>query len=97
LTTDVVLRAILTAEVFASVMLFGPFLGLLWHERGWPIRVVLLGLHGMLVYVLAGQAKAFYLHIPYDLVSAGGALASAVLDVGLFWAVYRERQRLGRG
>jgi hypothetical protein len=96
LTTDHVLRGMLTAEVFVAVLLFGPFLGLLWHDRGWPIRVVLIGLEGMLLYVLAGQVKAFNLSIPFDGFSVVGAVASAVLDVGLVWSVHRERRRYGR-
>lgn len=94
--TDTVLRAVLAGEVLAGVLLFGPFLGLLWHERGWPIRVVLIGLWMVLLYALFGQAKAFNLGIPFDAVSALGAAAFAVLDVGLAWAVHRER-RHGQG
>ena len=92
---DHLLRGILAAEAFAGLLLSSSFFGAIWPERTWPIRVVCIGLFGVLVYVFAGQIKAFNLGIPFDGFSALGLIAYSVLLVGLVWFVH-ERDRRGR-
>lgn len=89
--TDHILRGILALASLFALLLSGSFFGTIWPERGWPIRVVCVGLFGVLVYVLAGQIKAFNLGIPFDGFSAVGLIAYAVLLVGLAWHYRRGR------
>lgn len=94
---ELVLRGCLAVEAFLALLLSGAFFGTIWPERGWPTRVVCAGLFGVLVYVFAGQIKAFNLSIPFDGFSAVGLLAYTVLLTGFVWFVLRERRtRRGR-
>lgn len=91
LEPDHILRGILAFEALVALLLSGSFFGTIWPERGWPIRVVCVGLFGVLVYVFAGQIKAFNLGIPFDGFSLVGLIAYTVLLVGLIWHYRRGR------
>lgn len=91
-TSELALRGLLSAEIFAVLILLGGWIGDLWPERGWAVRVVLIGAGSANTYVLAGQVKAFNLQVPFDAVSGFGLLAYTVLVVGLGW-VFIERHR----
>lgn len=93
--TDLVLRGVLTAQAILALLLVAGFFGTIWPERGWPTRVVILGLAGVMVYVLTGQVKAFNLGIPFDAFSLVGLVAYAVLLTGLTWH-WRQGTRRGR-
>lgn len=95
-TLDHTLRGILGFGAFVSVLLAARFFGAIWPERSAPIRMVCVGLFAVLVYVLAGQAKAFLYNIRFDWFSAVGLFAYMVLDAGLVWFHLRER-RVRRG
>lgn len=90
------LRGVLAAEAAVVVLLFGSFFGAIWHERGWPIRVISMGLHAVLVYVFVAQIKAFNLDIPFDGYSVVGLAAETLLLTGLVWFVRDRRYRRGR-
>lgn len=85
-------RGFLALEVFVVLLLFGGWIGDLWHDRGWAVRTVLVGAAAANVYVLAGQVKAFNLGVPFDWVSGFGLLAYTALATGLIW-VFVERHR----
>jgi hypothetical protein len=93
---DVLLRAVLAGESLVAMLLAGHLLGSLWHERGWPVRVILVGALGVLAYVLAGQVKAYNLGIPFDAFSWIGLTAYAVLLSGLVWHFVHEQRRAAR-
>lgn len=94
---DHILRGLLATEALIALLFAGQWVGAVWHERGWPARVILLGALGVLTYVLAGQAKAFNLDIPFDGFSYLGLAAYTVLLVGFAWHIARERRnRRGR-
>lgn len=92
MTPDEALRGFLTAQALVALVLGGAILGTLWGERGWPVRTFILGGMGMLVYVLAGQAKAFLTGIPFDGFSWVGIAAYVILIVGAVWAITVERR-----
>jgi hypothetical protein len=94
--SDYVLRGILAGEALLALLLAGQWLGSVWHERGWPVRTILLGAMGVLTYVLAGQAKAYNLGIPFDGFSVLGLVAYALLLAGFGWHLTRERSRRTR-
>lgn len=96
LEPDHILRGVLAFEALAALLLSGSFFGSIWPERGWPIRVICVGLFGVLVYVFVGQIKAFNLDIPFDGFSMVGLLAYSVLLSGFVWFTARE-QRTRRG
>lgn len=94
---DQVLRLFLAAEAFTALLLSGAFFGSIWPERSWPIRVICVGLAGVLAYVAAGQVKAFNLGVPFDAVSFFGLTVYTVLLTGLGWFIHRQRRtRRGR-
>lgn len=90
--TDEILRGILTAMAFAALVLGGAVMGQLWHSRGWPLRTVTLGCLLVLTYVLAGQAKAYLIGIPFDYFSWLGMVAYVVLLTGIVWSILHERR-----
>lgn len=92
---EYLLRGILAAEVFATLLLLGFVVGDLWHGHGWATRTTLIGLSLVDVYVLVGQAKAFNLGITFDQVSAFGLGAYTVLLAGLSWLVADRRRTRG--
>lgn len=97
LEADHLLRAALATETLAAVLLAFHWIGDTWHHRAWPARTILLGVLGALIYVMAGQVKAFNLNIPFDWVSAIGLAAYTVLLAGVAWHTARERHdRRGR-
>ncbi|UIU47055.1 hypothetical protein [Microcystis phage MinS1] len=97
LLDDHVLRGILAAQALLAILLAGQWLGDVWHSRGWPARCIFAGALGVLVYVLAGQAKAYLLGIPFDAFSVLGVIAYTLLLTGLVWHTVREhRTRRGR-
>lgn len=87
---DHALRAVLFVEALVALMLSGVFFGHIYPERGWPIRIICAGLFVVLVYVFAGQVKAFNLGIPFDWFSAIGLVGYVILDVGLAWFALRK-------
>ncbi|GEP38900.1 hypothetical protein NPS01_25630 [Nocardioides psychrotolerans] len=94
---DHVLRAVLTFEAMLALLFAGHWVGSTWHERTWPIRVILIGIGLVMTYLLAGQFKAFNLGIPFDAFSWLGLIAYAVLLSGFTWQRHRERRtRRGR-
>lgn len=94
---DHILRATLTLEAMIALLFAGHWFGSIWHERTWPIRVILIGLGGVMTYALAGQVKAFNLDIPFDAFSWLGLIAYTVLLTGFTWQRHRERRtRRGR-
>lgn len=92
LDTDHLLRGLLTFFAFASLLLAGGFFGSIAPERSWPIRVICLGLFGVMAYVTAGQFKAFNLEIPFDSVSWIGLISYSILLTGLAWFAVREQR-----
>lgn len=97
LPLDHILRGILAAASFSALLLSGSFFGSIWPERGWPTRIVIVGLGVVLLYVSAGQIKAFNLGIPFDGYSAIGLVGYVVLLVGLGWFITAQRRnRRGR-
>lgn len=90
------LRLVLFILCSGAVVQWAPFVRVLWPNRTWPIRGVLVSLGGVLLYVLAGQAKAYELGVPFDRVSWAGLLSMLVLDVLLLVAIVRESAR-GKG
>lgn len=93
--TDLVLRSVLTTLALAALFLSASFFGAIWPERGWPTRVVCIGLAGVLVYAFVGQIKAFNLAIPFDGFSWVGIVAYAVLVTGLAWFMHDRRTHWG--
>lgn len=93
---DLTLRGILAVQAFAGLLLSASFFGSIWPERGWPTRVVIAGLFGVLVYVLAGQVKAYQLGVPVDGFTAVGIVAYTTLIGGQIWFIHERRNRRGR-
>lgn len=97
MSQDEYLRAVLATQALAALLLSGSYFGSIWPERGKPAKVVIVGLVGVLIYVFAGQVKAFNYGIPFDAVSFFGSAAYAVLLAGFVWYLRRERhKRKGR-
>jgi hypothetical protein len=96
LELDHVLRGTLAGLALVTLLLSASFFGSIWPERGWPIRVVCVGLAGVLVYGLVGQFKALNLGIPFDAFSWVGLIAYTVLVVGLGWFVRDRHHSRGR-
>lgn len=94
---DTYLRGLLALDALVALLFAGAWFGTIWHDRTWPIRVVCIGFGGVLAYVLAGQAKAYNLGIPFDAYSWLGLIAYTVLLAGFTWHRSRERRsRRGR-
>jgi hypothetical protein len=97
-TQDQWFRLILIAQAGASVYLMGVFLGTLWPQRAWPTKVVIVGVLAVLVYLLAGQFKAFFLsyrwpgRVPFDAVAWGGVAAYTILLTGLVAFLVHNRR-----
>lgn len=89
---DILLRGILTALAFIAVILGGAVTGNLWHSRTWPIRTITIGGLGVLVYVLAGQVKAYLIGIPFDGFSWLGVIAYTVLLAGCVRHLTNDRR-----
>lgn len=92
MTDDHILRGVLTALAFATLVLGGAVVGSIWAQRGWPMRLVSIGCLLLLVYVLAGQVKAFLIGIPFDYFSWVGVVAYTVLLTGCVWSIAHERR-----
>lgn len=92
MTHDQLLRLVLGGEAFVGLILGGALLGSLWARRGWPLRTVTFGGLMVLIYVLAGQVKAFLLDIPFDWFAWLGVVAYAVLIVGCVWSIRAARR-----
>ena len=90
--TDIVLRGVLAAIAFTAVIIGGAVVGNLWHARSWPLRCITLGCLGVLVYVLAGQVKAYLIGIPFDGFSWVGVAAYVVLLGGSAWHLSIDRR-----
>ena len=90
---DHIMRSILTGEAVACLVLFGHYIGSTWVERTWPMRVVMFGVALVMTYVVAGQAKAFMLGIPFDGFSWFGVMAYVVLLGGFIWHIARQHRR----
>ena len=89
---DQVLRAVLASQVFVVLIVGAALLGRLWHARTWPLRTVAVGLMLVQVYVLAGQAKAVLIGIPFDAFSWVGVIAYSVVLIGCSFAMTHERR-----
>jgi hypothetical protein len=96
MTEDQLLRALLATLAFIALLLSGMFFGTIWPERGWPIKVVCIGLGLILLYLFAGQIKSFNLGIPFDGVSWLGLIGYTVLVFGLGWFIHDRHPRRDR-
>ncbi|EFQ84706.1 hypothetical protein HMPREF0063_10047 [Aeromicrobium marinum DSM 15272] len=90
------MRLVLFVHAIVAVLLWAPFAATLWQMRPWYIRGVFVGLGGVLLYVLAGQAKAYDYAVPFDLVSWGGLTAMAVLNGFMAITIVRESEHRGK-
>lgn len=88
-------RALLAGQALFSLLMFGGMLGHFWRKLHWPLRLLGVGAMGVGVYVLAGQAKAYNLGIPFDGYSQLGVGAYALVIVGLLAVRRVERKRIG--
>lgn len=94
---DQVLRGLLFAAALAAVLMYGLWAGPGWRERSWPMRLVIIGGGVLLIYVLAGQVKAFNLSIPFDAFSAVGLTGALIFDTGLTLQLKHQHSRHERG
>lgn len=93
---DHILRGVLAIALLAAVLMSGPVGRRVVPHRGWPLRVLLVGMFILLIYLLVGQVKAFNLHIRFDWVSAIGLIGALTVDTGLAWFL-RQQRRHERG
>lgn len=84
------MRQLLAALIAGGLIGYGMYVGTRVKIADWPMRLVWLGLGGVLIYALAGQAKAISLHIPFDGFSWVGVVALVVLDTGLGWVLWQR-------
>lgn len=88
-------RFLLFVLALVAFLMYGGFVGFAWRGRQWPTRLLLLGTWIVLLYALAGQAKAYMLNIPFDGFSVVGVVGLSVFNVGLLAVRHKERNRLG--
>lgn len=86
-------RAVLALEALLALVMYGGMLGHFWHRLHGPLRLLAVGALGVGVYVLAGQAKAYNLGIPFDGYSVIGVVAYTVVIVALLAVRHVERRR----
>lgn len=100
------LRGALFIDALVCVILCGDLAGVAWRRIPWPrliwqLRILMVGGLVTLVYVLAGQAKAFDLEIPFDGYSWVGLIGTTVINIGAVWTRHRlatrETTNVGRG
>ena len=86
-------RAVLALEALLALVMYGGMLGHYWRRLHNPLRLLAVGALGVGVYILAGQAKAYNLGIPFDGYSVIGVVAYTVLLVALLAVRHVERRR----
>lgn len=102
MSPDLVLRAVLSTEAFLVLVLAAHFVGPVWSSHHipkllkWPVRIVIVGAGGLLVYMLAGQYKAVDLKVPFDAFSMIGLVSYSVVLLG-FALIIRHERRNRRG
>ena len=86
-------RAVLGIQALVALVMYGGMLGHFWRRLHNPLRLLAVGALGVGVYVLAGQAKAYNLDIPFDGYSWVGVAAYTVVIVALLAVRHVERRR----
>lgn len=92
-----ILRGVLFVELILAVILFASVSRRLWfwprpHRLNGPIRTILVGSFGFLLYGCAGQAKAYDLGTPFDAVSWLGLVSVTIINLGALAWLIRETE-----
>lgn len=90
--TDELLRAFLAAQVFACIIFGAALLGEVWVTHARRLRVLVIGVGVVLLYVLAGQAKAYLYHVPFDGYSWVGVAGFGIVIIGTLIAMSYVRR-----
>lgn len=91
--TPETVRYIMAIEAVAAAVQLGAVAGALWFQRGWPMRVALVGAWGVLLYVALGQTKALDRNSPVDVITYIGLGALTLTVAGLLWVMLEKTNR----
>ena len=85
-------RSILMAQFIGCAALASFLAGTAWLKHGTGITVTTIGSAGIFIYLVAGQAKALNLGIPFDVFSWIGVVASGLFLIGAAWTLRTDHR-----